>query len=207
MKKLVFLVGMLAFVLGPLVANATLLGSGSLNVYWSTPKGGGYYLDYDGEVVHTSFGYTTGLDEIFCVSGNDANSLEDDISFFTITPDLDTLIGDGTYNKLSKAAWIADHWTEWGTSDVIKGEAQKAVWAIIGLMDILEGSGTDYDIYVKAQSINGYHTNMWYLADSAEYQDYLTPAPVPEPATMLLFGVGLCGLAFVGRKKLIRERG
>ena len=76
MKKLVSILVIALFLCMPLAASAAPLGQGYLDSGYSGPTGGGYYLDYDGAVTSSNFGYTTGWEEIFCVSiqnDSDAN--------------------------------------------------------------------------------------------------------------------------------------
>jgi hypothetical protein len=197
LKKLFGLCAIALFLSSPFAANADpYLGTGWMDLYYSPPVGGGYYLDYDGKVTSSTFGYTTGLEEVFCVSPDHLNSQEF-VTFYAITPEL----GADKFKQLSAAAWIADNWKDtakwaaWGATglsiDDIKGEAQKAVWKITGVMDIVGGDGTDSFIYADALKHYGYMTTNWYFADSAVYQDYLTPArAVPEPSVLLIMGSG-----------------
>ena len=134
MKKLFSFLVIGMFLSIPFIANAAPLGTGQLNVSWSSPTTGGspnYYADYDGTVVSSDFGYTTNLEEIFCVSNDHANA-EENVDFYTIAPELSRFFS-GLYERLAPAAWIADNWTSYGTSDTIKGEAQKAVWKHVGV--------------------------------------------------------------------------
>ena len=112
---------------------------------------------------------------------------------FTV-PDYDT-------DKLALAAKYADYFFTHGGN---QSAYQVAIWMELGVKYYIDDAlGREAQSILNMGIWDDYEslTNSLVVAYSENGQNYLRVAPVPEPGTIFLMGLGLVGLAGVGRKK------
>jgi len=225
-KQMIILAGLLA--LCPLTAAADAVSTGYMQIGYNQPvvqtSLGNWYTDY--EITASSLGeLALQSSEVFCVEHADLNKNYAEYAFYRIDEQLDTDYGGGDaayLDKLIQASWIAT-WALTSNQTDAKTIGQLAIWHVMLGATIAETNSYYgqvmqllYPAYNTAKEDGTYndYVDDWLLAVNPAVtngeiplgvpgQNFLVKAnnPVPEPATMFLFGTGMAGLAGMIRRK------
>lgn len=198
MKKILVFLCAVMLVLGVAgMASATVLDFEDLYTTTSQPIPDGYHgFNWSSA---TQIGVVNGL----LGTGYDYGSVSGDMvafNYYGYTPSNIDLVGSGAFDF--NGAWFTSAWYDQNVS--FKGYSDGT----------LQYTSSDYAINTTVPMWIGLdwtgidrlvidNTNAQWAMDDFTYNE--SGAPIPEPATVLLLGTGLIGLAGIGRKRFRRN--